>query len=200
MTYSKELAIPVAPDLDKDALAVALHRKDHAPLELTPRDFDQLAIIAPELETAAREAQRQAQLAIVAQHRTKADDDAADPIKVALMSEELLLYLKKHGKQSATLKDLSLTYEMLLADWLKMNAKNIERNKRLDALERELTALKARPLLKWAGVHVERAQYAEASLVTKGGSLWVATTSTTTTPGDSTDWRLIVKKGAYEHR
>jgi hypothetical protein len=53
--------------------------------------------------------------------------------------------------------------------------------------------LKARPLQKWAVVLIAGVQYAEASLVTKGGSLWVATTTTTTTPGESGgDWRLIV--------
>jgi hypothetical protein len=66
----------------------------------------------------------------------------------------------------------------------------------LEAQAQEIATLKARPLQKWAGVHVAGAQYAEASLVTKGGSLWVATTATTTTPGEAGgDWRLIVKRG-----
>jgi hypothetical protein len=72
--------------------------------------------------------------------------------------------------------------------------------KALDArcgpIEADVAALKARPLQKWAGIYVDGVQYAEASLVTKGGSLWVATTTTTTTPGESGgDWRLIVKRG-----
>jgi len=67
---------------------------------------------------------------------------------------------------------------------------------RIDALEQRITQLEARPLQKWAGVHVDGAPYAEASLVTKSGSLWVATTATTSTPGEpGGDWRLIVKKG-----
>jgi hypothetical protein len=46
------------------------------------------------------------------------------------------------------------------------------------------------------GVHVAGTQYAEASLVTRQGSLWVSTAATTTTPGEAGgDWRLIVKKG-----
>lgn len=67
---------------------------------------------------------------------------------------------------------------------------------RLEAQAQEIAALRARPLQKWAGVHITGTPYAEASLVTKSGSLWVATTATTTTPGDpGGDWRLIVKKG-----
>jgi len=63
-------------------------------------------------------------------------------------------------------------------------------------LEREIVALKSRPLQKWAGVHVAGVAYAEASLVTKSGSLWVSERQTDTTPGDpGSDWRLIVKRG-----
>jgi len=67
---------------------------------------------------------------------------------------------------------------------------------RLAALEAEVARLKARPLQKWAGIHIAGVPYAEASLVTRSGSLWVSTTATTTTPGEAgSDWRLIVKKG-----
>jgi hypothetical protein len=70
------------------------------------------------------------------------------------------------------------------------------RDGRIAALEAEVEKLKARPLQKWAGTHVAGTRYAEASLVTKGGSLWVATAATTTTPGEAgSDWRLIVKRG-----
>ena len=67
---------------------------------------------------------------------------------------------------------------------------------RIRTLEAEVKELKARPMQKWAGVHITGQQYSEASLVTKAGSLWVATTTTTTTPGEgANDWRLIVKRG-----
>jgi hypothetical protein len=63
-------------------------------------------------------------------------------------------------------------------------------------IEARIAQLEARPLQKWAGVHVKGVQYSEASLVTHSGSLWVATATTNTTPGDAgSDWRLIVKKG-----
>jgi len=68
-------------------------------------------------------------------------------------------------------------------------------------LEARVTHLEARPLQKWAGTHIAGVRYAEASLVTKGGSLWVATSATTTAPGDpGGDWRLIVKRGAHDAR
>jgi hypothetical protein len=66
----------------------------------------------------------------------------------------------------------------------------------VDPLIARIAALEARPQQKWAGVHVEGVPYAEASLVTRAGSLWVATTATRTTPGaPGSDWVLIVKRG-----
>ena len=82
-----------------------------------------------------------------------------------------------------------------VADIIVENIKKVL-DARCGPIEADIQALKARPLQKWAGVHVAGVQYAEASLVTKGGSLWVATTTTTTTPAESGgDWRLIVKRG-----
>lgn len=68
--------------------------------------------------------------------------------------------------------------------------------KTVDPLKARIEQLEARPMAKWAGVYAPGVQYSEASLVTKAGSLWVATKTTTTTPGDGGgDWRLIVKRG-----
>ena len=68
---------------------------------------------------------------------------------------------------------------------------------RLAAAESEIKALKARPLPKWAGVHVDGKRYEEAQLVTRAGSLWIATAETDATPGSgNTACRLIVKAGA----
>jgi hypothetical protein len=111
-------------------------------------------------------------------------------------AEALALFLKTHGKQAATYNDLSGLFDTLMEKWAEMNERNVERNARLDALEKDVAALKARPLQKWAGVHIEGVPYAEASLVTRQGSLWAATCATTTTPGvEGSDWRLIVKRG-----
>ena len=46
-------------------------RVKSAPLDLTEHDFDQLAIVSPGIEARAREAQKQAQLAVVAAHTVK---------------------------------------------------------------------------------------------------------------------------------
>jgi hypothetical protein len=68
---------------------------------------------------------------------------------------------------------------------------------RFEALEARIAHLESRPLQKWAGIHIAGVQYAEASMVTRSGSLWVSTAATTTTPGtEGSDWRLVVKKGA----
>ena len=67
---------------------------------------------------------------------------------------------------------------------------------KVDALEREIAELKARPMLKWCGVHVDGQSYQEAQLVTRSGSLWVSTAPTFTTPGTpGSSWRLVVKRG-----
>jgi hypothetical protein len=51
---------------DQAAYAVAQQRAQNAPLDLTEDDFDQLAVISTRAEADAREALRQAQLALVA--------------------------------------------------------------------------------------------------------------------------------------
>lgn len=102
------------------------------------------------------------------------------------------LFLKSAGAQKVvTHASLLRTLTPVLAD-IKQTLK---------AQQDEIAALKARPLQKWAGTHVEGVPYSEASLVTRGGSLWAATCATKTTPGSpGSDWRLIVKKGAYSGR
>lgn len=63
-------------------------------------------------------------------------------------------------------------------------------------LEARIRHLENRPMLKYAGTHVDGQPYAEAQLVTRSGSLWVSTEATSTTPGTpGSHWRLIVKKG-----
>lgn len=95
----------------------------------------------------------------------------------------------KHAKRPASFGILGALYHALSGVIKQQRAELAE-------LKWEVDTLKARPLQKWAGVHLKDTPYAEASLVTKGGSLWVATTATTATPGEAnSDWRLIVKRG-----
>jgi hypothetical protein len=46
-----------------------------------------------------------------------------------------------------------------------------------------------------AGIHKTGEQYDKGDAVTRGGSYWVANVNTKATPGESTDWRLVVKRG-----
>jgi hypothetical protein len=73
--------------------------------------------------------------------------------------------------------------------------KNQERNVRLDALEARIAGLEARPELEYRGSHASDQTYAAGNLVTRSGGLWLCLRSTTQTPGQSGDWKLVVKRG-----
>jgi hypothetical protein len=64
-------------------------------------------------------------------------------------------------------------------------------------LHARIAALEARPAVVYRGIWRNDQQYAEASLVTDGGSLWIAKAeSRGARPGsDATSWQLIVKRG-----
>ena len=49
--------------------------------------------------------------------------------------------------------------------------------------------------LTYLGVHVTGKSYDVGDLVTAGGSAWYCGKATTTTPGSSSDWQLMVKRG-----
>ena len=74
---------------------------------------------------------------------------------------------------------------------------------RIAALENQVRGLMAQPPVGVsyagiAGIYEQGKLYQQGSLVTKGGSLWLAlTTLTNVTPGASSpgQWRLIVKRG-----
>jgi hypothetical protein len=54
-----------------------------------------------------------------------------------------------------------------------------------------------KPVVKYCGVHQEAAAYNAGNLVTRNGGLWFCADATTTsTPGDDSSWRLIVRRGA----
>jgi hypothetical protein len=62
-----------------------------------------------------------------------------------------------------------------------------------------VAALKQRPPTpQYRGIFEDGPMYAAGSLVTKAGSLWLATRDTATVPGSgpSSGWTLIVKNGA----
>jgi hypothetical protein len=51
------------------------------------------------------------------------------------------------------------------------------------------------PGLRYLGVHVTGKTYDTGDLVTAGGSAWYCGRTTTTDPGKSADWQLMVKRG-----
>lgn len=66
----------------------------------------------------------------------------------------------------------------------------------LTTLREEVKTIASRPEVAYCGVHVDGQQYSAGSLVTRQGSLWCATASTTATPGTAASgWQLIVKQG-----
>ena len=64
-------------------------------------------------------------------------------------------------------------------------------------LRDRIAALEARPELKWAGIWTP-GEHKPCTLTTRQGSLWLATATTTQTPGQGPDWKLIVKRGQAE--
>lgn len=60
---------------------------------------------------------------------------------------------------------------------------------RVGRIERELDDF------DWKGVWDEGAHYVKRNSVSFGGSLWLCRKNTTSKPGSSDDWKLIVKRG-----
>jgi hypothetical protein len=75
---------------------------------------------------------------------------------------------------------------------------------KLGALDKRLREVEARPAggsagVQWAGTYDPAKSYTAGSLITRQGGLWLALRDTAAeTPGSSTAWRLVVKRGAYD--
>jgi hypothetical protein len=65
----------------------------------------------------------------------------------------------------------------------------------LAPLQTRIKALEERPQVENRGVHIAGDTYTEGALVTRSGALWLCLRSTTQGPGQSADWKLIVKSG-----
>jgi hypothetical protein len=72
---------------------------------------------------------------------------------------------------------------------------------RIDSLERRCVSLETATTSKgvrWHGTHAAARAYPEGALVTRAGSLWLATRDTALTPGaGESGWTLVVKAGDY---
>jgi hypothetical protein len=75
------------------------------------------------------------------------------------------------------------------------NLKNIERNQRIEAVEKRIDHLEARPTLKDAGVWRHGSVYGVGDVATFKGSAWVCTIGHTAEGpvADHAFWRLLVK-------
>jgi hypothetical protein len=89
---------------DRAAFEIAHQRVKSAPLELDGADFVQLGIVSTQLEADAREAQKQAQLAIVAQREpAPVQTKAAPAVKAPETLEE---FVERYGKKPVTWRGL----------------------------------------------------------------------------------------------
>ena len=172
---------------NRTAFERAHERMRRAPLELTDADLAQLSVIDPALETQGHAARREA----TARDRPDKFAGRADQVCQGCATRDAGRISRAVGARAVTYKALSSALDAMQGEFVK--ALKTQKD-RIATLEAEVERLKARPLQKWAGTFVTGARYSEASLVTHGGSLWVATAATTTTPGTpGNEWRLIVK-------
>lgn len=98
----------------------------------------------------------------------------------------------RSGLTSAAISIIASSLAPVIKELLKM------RDDRIAALEARVVELEQRPELKWAGIFDPMRAYAAGSLVTRSGSLWLATALTAQQPGSSADWKLICKQGRVE--
>ena len=102
------------------------------------------------------------------------------------------------GLAQATLMDQDPDrHEQLMARWVgpMLQAARFH----CELLEKRIAALEQRPAgVTWAGTFEAGKDYGVGQLVTRSGSLWLATRATHDTPGDASGaWRLVVKSGSY---
>jgi hypothetical protein len=134
--------------MERSEFARAQARIATAPLDLTARDLRLLKTYggAP-LETQAYEARRLAQLEIVRScggHQDPSLQTKAAP--AALPPDDSLTwteYVAKHGHKTMTFACAAGMVDVLMERMAAMNEKNVERNKRLDALENRVLELEA---------------------------------------------------------
>jgi hypothetical protein len=80
-----------------------------------------------------------------------------------------------------------------------LSALEVYTEKKIKPLLKRIEELEARPELKYHGVWSAGKTYAENSLVTHSGSLWIAKKTTAAYPGGNAEpgsWQLCVKRGA----
>ena len=79
--------------------------------------------------------------------------------------------------------------------YFKREAENLRAEIRAEVEER-IRAVETRTL-RYVGTHTEGRQYVPGEMVSHGGSLWHAETSTVSRPGSDSSWRLCLKRGEF---
>ena len=95
-------------------------------------------------------------------------------------------------------RDLRMLGAMLMVAkfMAESNARNKERNAKLEALEAEVRELKAAPKLEYKGVWASDLAYDVGAFVTHGGSLWHSNVNQNQArPGEHSHWTLVAKRG-----
>ena len=106
-------------------------------------------------------------------------------------------FIKKHGRKPVSFNVLGAVMDQVFVFCKQMNAKNIERNTRLDGLEARIAAIESEPrALSYAGTFQENRTFEKNTAVTHRGSLWVSVRATSGEPGsDDSGWLLACKRG-----
>ncbi|MEP7308209.1 MAG: hypothetical protein ABJA98_22115 [Acidobacteriota bacterium] len=82
-----------------------------------------------------------------------------------------------------------------------INAKNIERNEKIAALETKVAELETRTAVDYVGIWLEKYSYRKGQIVTHKGTIWFCRVDyTMEKPGTSTDWQLMVKNQERPNR
>src|SRR5262245_24635492 len=66
----------------------------------------------------------------------------------------------------------------------------------IQAVQQRVSALEARPSLKYLGTWKSDRTYSAGTFITDGGGVWYCNASTTSRPGENADWTLAVKSGS----
>jgi hypothetical protein len=178
-----------------------------APADLTQKDVDLIAAGRAEVRAAVLERRDKA-----LQHSTPARltsellDARWNEIE-AQVDNKWGRLIREHPKQPLPLRLGLVMHEILVKFCDEMNENNKKRNARLDKLESEnialkakLTALETKGLMTYEGVWTRDRTYARGAAVTDHGCMWISKTTNTNqrpafTPEAATYWTLVVKKG-----
>jgi hypothetical protein len=115
---------------DKDVYECACVLAKSDPLSLNEWHFDQLAIISKRRETDAREAQRQAQLAIVTAHRV-----TSAPLFTKAAPAALKDWVNKDGTRTVSYKKLDIVVDQIF----KVLREVLDKEAALEQANRELS-------------------------------------------------------------